>query len=219
MGTSHLDIVDISDDSNDVECEDMERDERLGTEKDLMFDDAVSEKTKIEIDVDYKEKKNDCFESTLVFILSSQKKYRLLEKMILSCSIAKEEIPQQYNGNCVYELPPASKNKPMEGMEQKYDGHVWVKSVSIKMSFPATIRRSKCAGHLICNNGFCHMKALSGQSNAIAWTGKLSTPIGAEGMTSLASGTLACFHCGNVATLLRECQCVAYYILAEDNKS
>ena len=38
-------------------------------------------------------------------------------------------------------------------------------------------------------------------------------------MTSLAAGTLACFHCGDVATLLRDCECVAYYILKEGNKT
>ena len=38
-------------------------------------------------------------------------------------------------------------------------------------------------------------------------------------MTSLAARTLACFHCGNVATLLRNCECVGYYILTEGNKT
>ena len=90
----------------------------------------------------------------------------MLEKMILSSSIARvDEIPQQLNGNYVYKLPPASSNKSMEGMEQKYDGHVWVKPVSTRMSFPATIRRSKCVGHLIYNNQVCPIKALLGQPN------------------------------------------------------
>ena len=89
--------------------------------------------------------------------------------MIVSCSIAQvEEMPEQYNGDCVYELPPAlSKGKPMEGMEKKYDGHVWVKPVSTQMSFLATIRRSKYAGHLICNNNYCPIKAISSQPNGI----------------------------------------------------
>ena len=174
-----------------------------------------------EIDGKNKEMENECFESTLHFILSNHKKYKLLDKMIVSCSITQvEEIPEQYNGNCVYELPPASsKGKPMEGMEQKYDGHVWVKPLSTQMSFPATIRRSKCAGHLICSNEYCPIKGIFGQPNEIAWIGKLSTPIVTEGMFSLASETLACFHCGNVAVLLRECQYVAYYIFSGENKS
>ena len=107
----------------------------------------------------------------------------------------------------------------MEELEQKYNGHVWVKPVSTQMSFPATIRRSKCAHHLIYSNEYCPIKALSGQPNEISWIGKLSNPIVTEGMSSLASKTLACFHCGNVAVLLRECQCVAYYILSKENKS
>ena len=144
----------------------------------------------------------------------------MLEKMILSSSIARvDEIPQQFNGNYVYELPLASSNKSMEGMEQKYDGHVWVKHVSTRMSFPATIRRSKCVGHLICSNQECPIKALLGQPNETAWRGKFLSSIASEGMTSLAAGPLACFHCGDVATLLRDCECVAYYILTEGNKT
>ena len=93
----------------------------------------------------------------------------MLGKMILSSSIARvDEIPQQFNGNCVYELPTASSNKSMEGMEQKYDIHVWVKLVSTRMSFPATIRRSKCVGHLICSNQECPIKSLLGQPNETA---------------------------------------------------
>ena len=118
------------------------------------------------------------------------------------------------------ELPLASsKGKSMEGMEQKYNGHVWVKPVSTQMTFLAIIRRSKCTGHLICSNEYCPIKAISGKPNEIAWIGKLSTPIATKGMSSLASRTLACFHCGNVAILLRDYHYVSYYILFEENKS
>ena len=107
----------------------------------------------------------------------------------------------------------------MEGMEQNYDGHVWVKPISTQLSFPTIIIRNKCTCHLICSNEYYPIKAIFGQPNEIAWIGKLSTPIITEGMSSLDFGTLACFHCGNVAVLLRECQCVAYYILFSENKS
>ena len=99
----------------------------------------------------------------------------------------------------------------MEGMEQKYDGHCWIRPVTTSMSFPAAaVRRSKCAGHLVCVNSICPIKAFSGQANETAWRGKLTSSIDACGMTSLAAGTLTCFHCGDPATLLRECQCVVY---------
>ena len=73
---------------------------------------ASTTNVNIEIDDKVKEKEGECHESILHFILSSQNKYKLLEKMILSSSIERvDEIPQQFNGNCVYELPPASTNK------------------------------------------------------------------------------------------------------------
>lgn len=47
------------------------------------------------------------WESTIAFILLSDNKYRLLKKLILSSAIVQaKEIPQEYDGNCVYELLP-----------------------------------------------------------------------------------------------------------------
>ena len=107
----------------------------------------------------------------------------------------------------------------MEGMEQKFDGHCWVRPMSTRICFHTTIRSSKCVGHLICSNSSCPIRDLSGQPNEIALTRKFSSHIGAKGMTSLATRTLSCFHCGNAPTLLRECLCLAYYILPKENKS
>ena len=63
---------------------------------------------------------------------------------------------------------------------------------------------------------FCYSQLLS---SWISWGGKVLSLIASKGMTSLAAWALACFHCGDVATLLRDCECVAYYILIEGNKT
>ena len=83
-----------------------------------------------------------------------------------------EEIPTIYNGNLIYELPPTTTNgSSMEGMEQRYDGHCWIKPVTTKINFPATIRRSKCAGHLRCINDHCPYLVVHGERNKKSWTG------------------------------------------------
>ena len=38
------------------------------------------------------------------------------------------EIPKEYDGNLVFEFPPTlGKASHMDGMEAKYDGHMWTK--------------------------------------------------------------------------------------------
>ena len=159
-------------------------------------------------------------QSTLESILLSGYKYHSLSKMITTSTVIQqvEEIPQHYNGDCVFELPPIqTESSSMKGMEQKYDGHCWIKPVQTRMSFPAVIRRSKCGGHLQCKNTTCPMNALSGKPNEIAWTGKLLHKIPTNGMTASYSGKLLCFHCGKSPVLVMECPCVVYYVLAEGN--
>ena len=52
-----------------------------------------------------------------------------------------KEIPIDYNGNLIFELPPTKATESsMDGMEQRYDGHCWIKPVTTKFTFPTTIR-------------------------------------------------------------------------------
>ena len=79
-------------------------------------------------------------QSTLQCIIISSYKYKRLSNIVRSCTVIQqvEEIPQHYDDNCVFELPAiATGGSSMVGMEQKYDGHCWVKPVQTRMSFPA----------------------------------------------------------------------------------
>ena len=130
-----------------------------------------------------------------------------------------DEVPQEYNGNCLFELPPTQQGSTMAGMEQQYDGHCWVKPVLTRMKFPANIRRSKCGGHLICSNETCPIRAINGRPNQTSWTGKLLHVILAKGISCLPYGSLVCFHCGVAPILLKECPCVVYYVLPNENRT
>ena len=59
----------------------------------------------------------------------------------------------------------------MDGMEQRYDGHCWIKPVTTKITFPTTIRRSKCVGHLRCINNHGLYLVVHGERNEKSWKG------------------------------------------------
>jgi hypothetical protein len=64
--------------------------------------------------------------------------------------------PTLFNGNVTFELPPLLANihnsSQMQGMDRKYDGHVWCKVVTtnIKNSFGLNFKKVCCLGHLLC---------------------------------------------------------------------
>ena len=73
-GTSRVDIVDISDNSNVKECDDNGNEDISKIQSNSDFP-SQSHKNKMhEIDGKIQEMENECFESTLHFILSSHKK-------------------------------------------------------------------------------------------------------------------------------------------------
>jgi hypothetical protein len=63
----------------------------------------------------------------------------------------------------MFELPPAghtaarSQAKSMQGMDKRYDGHVWTKTITTNITndFGLSFRYSACVGHLRCNNKEC----------------------------------------------------------------
>ena len=66
-------------------------------------------------------------------------------------------LPQQYDGNVVFEFPPAISvpgdvASQMEGMERKHDGHPWCKifTTNIKNDVDLVLRKSLCAGKFEC---------------------------------------------------------------------
>ena len=61
------------------------------------------------------------------------------------------EIPMEYNGNIVFELPAMLPNESkMKRMEQRFDGHIWTRPCTTNMAIDCTVRLSYCLGVLKC---------------------------------------------------------------------
>jgi hypothetical protein len=65
-------------------------------------------------------------------------------------------LPIKFNGDILFELPHVRRllghAKQLQGMDRKYDGHVWCKlqTNNIKNLFGLGFRMMKCLGHLCC---------------------------------------------------------------------
>ena len=65
-------------------------------------------------------------------------------------------LPPRFDGDVIFVFPPisasasTSKAKAMDGMDKRYDGHVWTKtqSTNITNNLSLTFRSSICVGHL-----------------------------------------------------------------------
>lgn len=58
-------------------------------------------------------------ESTLQSIIISGNRFQKLRKIVQSCCVSQvDEVPQKYNGNCLFELPLVQQGSTMAGMEQ-----------------------------------------------------------------------------------------------------
>jgi hypothetical protein len=74
-----------------------------------------------------------------------------------------EYLPALFDGDVIFELPPVghtasrSQAKSMQGMDKRYDGHVWTKTITTNITneFGLSFRSSACVGHLRCNNKEC----------------------------------------------------------------
>jgi hypothetical protein len=65
-------------------------------------------------------------------------------------------LPTSFNGDVTFELSPLLTNihssSQMQGMDRKYNGHVWCKVIAtnIKNSFGLNFMKACCLGHLLC---------------------------------------------------------------------
>ena len=72
-------------------------------------------------------------------------------------------LPPRFDGNRMFVLPSIgvssshTKAKSMDGMDKRYDGHVWTKTqiTNITNDIGLAFRLSTCVGHLECQNPHC----------------------------------------------------------------
>ena len=69
-----------------------------------------------------------------------------------------EFLPPCFDGDVIFVFPPVNASaSTMDGMDKRYDGHVWTKiqSTNITNNLGLTFRSSICVGHLQCQNPHC----------------------------------------------------------------
>jgi len=83
------------------------------------------------------------------------------------------------NANVTLKLPPLLTNihntSQMQGMDRKYDGHVWCKVIitNIKNSFGLNFKKACCLGHLLCMQDDCEKFVHLGSCNEIFQSNQL----------------------------------------------
>ena len=91
-------------------------------------------------------------------------------------------LPPSFNEDVIFILPPTlpsavQKNaKSMEGMDKRYDGHMWTKTMTTNISntLGLSFRSSNCVGHLQCHNpdcGFLHRPGRAPRVNEVEFEG------------------------------------------------
>ena len=86
-----------------------------------------------------------------------------------------EFLPPRFDGDVMYVLHPInnsalhSKARSMDGMDKRYDGHVWTKTLTTNISnkLNLTFRSSICDGHLQCQNPRCDYLKRSCRTSAL----------------------------------------------------
>ena len=78
-------------------------------------------------------------------------------------TVSKDFLPPQFDGDVLFVLTPVgalaahSKARSMEGMDKRYDGHMWTRTMTINITnnLNLTFRSSTCFGYLRCENPHC----------------------------------------------------------------
>ena len=146
-----------------------------------------------------------------------------LHKFLDMCGIALQvqELPITYDGNKIFELPPAiGKQKRMEGMEQRYDGHLWSRPSQTNMAIDCTVRLSSCLGSLKCQRQTCAYYLAEGKFNETFFHGYLDRQVNKGYIASEEKSSITCHYCQKEVTCFEICTCKIYYILpAKENMS
>ena len=134
-------------------------------------------------------------------------------------------LPVEYNGNCIFELPPVAVVKEgglsrLDGMDRKRDGHVWTETATTNISDPSrvlTFKYVKCMGQMCCTNLDCRCVGESNKYNELFWTGS-SPDVLIPGPNSevTVKCKLVCRFCKVIPTCLELCPCKLFYAVSKD---
>ena len=137
-----------------------------------------------------------------------------------------EFLPPTYDGDVLFVLPAMgssslhSKAKSMFGMDKRYDGHIWTKTVTTNISnvLDLSFWSSSCVGHLRCENPHCeylgHAHRTS-SNNDTEFEGVTKEPFSVGG--PLPSGsTLVCKICKMPPKCVALCSARIFYVHGDD---
>ena len=137
-----------------------------------------------------------------------------------------EFLPPRFDGDVMYVLPPISnsalhsKARSMDGMDKRYDGHVWTKTLTTNIShnLNLTFCSSICVGHLQCQNPeynylkrSCRTLAL----NDMEFDGFFKEPFAVSGPPPSGS-TLVCKICKEPPKCAALCNAKILYVHRDD---
>ena len=104
---------------------------------------------KTEINLSYLATNTKPVAKSIIEIIRQQSRLTTLQKIINRADRIEQvlEIPKEYDGNLVLEFPPTfGKVSPMDGMEGKYDSHMWTKPHTSRQAFEGSVRLSYYVG-------------------------------------------------------------------------
>lgn len=158
--------------------------------------------------------------STLTWIQNSNTSPRL-KSLLASCEkiLQVSEIPQVYDGDIAFELPQVFESlKRMEGMEQRFDGHLWTRPHKTNMSIDCTVRLSYCLGSLVCHRVICPYFASNQKFNVSYFHGYLDRQVSKGLLCQDGKLGVSCHYCKKIAYCDSPCSCKVYYILPTNLK-
>lgn len=157
-------------------------------------------------------------EGSVIKVIREKERSSTLRKILDRCERIERvlEIPKEYDGNLVFEFPPAlGKASHMDGMEAKYDGHMWTKPRTSRQAFDGIVRLSYCVGALRCDSSTCSFAMSSGKQNVRAFKGT-SLKKCSSGFLVPKESSIVCFYCQSAAFCYDTCEALVYYVMPRD---
>jgi hypothetical protein len=133
-----------------------------------------------------------------------------------------DHLPPTFDGDVVFEFPPVttlaaySSAKSMQGMDKRYDGHVWTKTITTNITngMGLAFRKSSCEGHLRCANKECDYLRRAHRTspfNDTEFEGCTSRQF-TMGQDPPADSTLVCRICKEPPKIVKDCAAQIFYI-------
>ncbi|KAL3675854.1 hypothetical protein R1sor_025802 [Riccia sorocarpa] len=134
------------------------------------------------------------------------------------------QLPDEYNGNMVFELPPATlaelakKGGGLTGMDRGNDCWQWTRCVTTSAKVGGksslySVNKIRCVGSLKCVNDQCRYFLNEGQPNRIDWPKKVHCEKPYEVDLPVPLKTHVCGHYGSPPLCDASCEAKMYYVI------